>query len=197
MLPVSWAFFISLIASAILIALLIIYPEWFVIDFCCVIIGVGSISMLGISLSIPLVIVLLMGMTVYDAVSVYQTRHMVDLADLVIQLRLPAMFVVPRKRGFSLIEETKGLKQKLIEGKERDALFLGLGDVVFQGLLVTSTYFNIEANGLIIALSVILGTLVGFAVLARSVAKGNPQAGLPYLCTGAIIGYLLSKYIVG
>jgi presenilin-like A22 family membrane protease len=30
----------------------------------------------------------------------------------------------------------------------------------------------------------------------KSVIKGKPQAGLPYLCTGAILGYLVSSYIV-
>jgi presenilin-like A22 family membrane protease len=27
------------------------------------------------------------------------------------------------------------------------------------------------------------------------VMKGKPQAGLPYLCSGAILGYLISSYI--
>jgi len=45
-------------------------------------------------------------------------------------------------------------------------------------------------------LSVMLGTLVGFAVLMRAVMKGKPQAGLPYLCSGAILGYLVSSYLL-
>ena len=46
------------------------------------------------------------------------------------------------------------------------------------------------------ALSVILGTLFGFALLMVSVVKGKPQAGLPYLCSGAILGYLVSSYLL-
>ena len=122
---------------------------------------------------------------------------MVDLADVVLGLRLPAMFVIPKTRDFSLLRETESLKRQLSEGREREAFSLGLGDVVFPGMLVTSAYFNIEVNGLLIAISVILGTLAGFVVLARSVAKGNPQAGLPFLCTGAILGYILSSLIFG
>ena len=195
--PEFLAFSLSIVATAILIILLIIHPEWYVIDASGIVVSVGSIAMLGISLSVPLVIVMLIGMALYDAISVYKTKHMVDLADVVLGLRVPAMFVIPKTRGYSFIKEKESLKEQLSEGKEREAFFLGLGDVVFPGMLVTSTYFNIEVNGLLIALSVIFGILVGFAALARSTAKGNPQAGLPYLCTGAIIGYLLSSYIFG
>jgi presenilin-like A22 family membrane protease len=46
------------------------------------------------------------------------------------------------------------------------------------------------------AVSVLLGTLAGFIVLAAFVLKGKPQAGLPFLCTGAIIGYLLASYLI-
>lgn len=41
-----------------------------------------------------------------------------------------------------------------------------------------------------------IGTLVGFAVLMSVVIKGKPQAGLPYLCSGAILGYLVSSLLL-
>jgi len=44
-------------------------------------------------------------------------------------------------------------------------------------------------------LSVLAGTLVGFAALMTFVIKGKPQAGLPLLCSGAILGYLISSYM--
>ena len=62
--------------------------------------------------------------------------------------------------------------------------------------MVASTFHNIAGNGLLVALSVMFGTLFGFAVLMISVVKGKPQAGLPYLCSGAILGYLVSSYII-
>jgi len=46
------------------------------------------------------------------------------------------------------------------------------------------------------AVSVMLGTLAGFAVLTAFVLRGKPQAGLPFLCTGAIIGYLMASYLI-
>jgi presenilin-like A22 family membrane protease len=46
-----------------------------------------------------------------------------------------------------------------------------------------------------VALSVLAGTLVGFVILMTFVIKGKPQAGLPLLCSGAILGYLISSYV--
>jgi presenilin-like A22 family membrane protease len=187
---------ISIIASAILILALIKYPEWYVIDISGIIVGVGAIGIFGISLSIFLVIVLLIGLSIYDAISVYKTKHMIDLADAVMELKLPVMLVVPKTKKYSLIKETEGLKEKLESGEEREAFFLGLGDIVMPGILVVAALQNITSNGLLIALSVMVGTLIGFAVLMSVVIKGKPQAGLPYLCSGAILGYVISSYLL-
>jgi presenilin-like A22 family membrane protease len=93
-----------------------------------------------------------------------------------------------------LIKETKSLKEKLKEHEERDAFFIGLGDIVMPGILVIAAYHNIP-NGLPVALAVLAGTLIGFLVLMTFVIKGKPQAGLPLLCSGAILGYLISSYV--
>jgi len=187
---------IAVSISAILVAALVKYPEWYILDLTGIIVGVGAIGIFGISLSIFLVIILLIGLSIYDAISVYKTKHMIDLADAVMDLKLPVMLVVPKNRRYSLLKETKGIKEKLEEKEEREAFFLGLGDIVMPGILVVSALQNIANNGLIIALSVMIGTLVGFGVLMSVVIKGKPQAGLPYLCSGAILGYVVSSYLL-
>lgn len=187
---------ISIIAAALLILALIKYPEWYILDLTGIIVGVGAIGIFGISLSIFLVILLLTGLAIYDAISVYKTKHMIDLADAVMDLKLPVMLVVPKIRSYSLLKETKGIKEKIEEKVEREAFFLGLGDIVMPGILVVSAFQNITNNSLLVALSVMIGTLVGFAVLMTVVVKGKPQAGLPYLCSGAIFGYVISSYIL-
>ena len=194
--PEVWSLFIAITAAAALIIILVKFPEWYVIDLCGIVVGVSAIGMLGISLSIFLVIVLLVGLAICDAISVYKTKHMIDLADTVLNLRLPVVLVIPKIRKYSLITETKSLKEKLRDGEERDAFFMGLGDVVMPGILVVSAFHNVASNGLLIALSVMFGTLVGFIVLMTFVIKGKPQAGLPYLCTGAILGYATSSYLL-
>lgn len=190
---------ISLIFSAALAILLILilykYPEWYVIDICGIIVGAGAIAIFGISLGVLLVILFLIGLAVYDAISVYKTKHMIDLADTVVDLKLPVLLVVPKIRNYSLIKDTKRLKDKLKDDEERDAFFMGLGDVVMPGILVAASFRFIE-NGLPIALSVIVGTLIGFAILMTFVIKGKPQAGLPCLGGGAIAGYVVSSLII-
>jgi len=194
--PEAWSLFLSLTAAVVLLITLVKYPEWYVIDICGIIVGAGAIALFGISLSIFLVIVLLVGLAVYDAISVYKTKHMIDLADTVLYLKLPIILVIPKIKKYSLIKETKSLKEKLRDEEERGAFFMGLGDVIIPGFLVASTFYNATSNGLLIAISVIVGTLFGFVALMRAVLKGKPQAGLPYLCTGAILGYLVSSYLL-
>jgi presenilin-like A22 family membrane protease len=189
------ALIFSICLACILVLALYKHPEWYVIDICGVIVGAGAIAIFGISLTIFLVIILLVVLAVYDAISVYKTKHMIDLADTVMDLKLPVLLVVPKIRGYSLIKETKRLKEKLKEGEEREAFFMGLGDVVMPGILVVAAYKNI-VHGLPVALSIIGGTLVGFVILMTFVIKGKPQAGLPLLCGGAILGYLISSYVL-
>jgi presenilin-like A22 family membrane protease len=184
--------FLSGILAACLVIVLVKYPEWYIIDLCGIIIGAGAVALFGISLSILLVLILLIGLAVYDAISVYKTKHMIDLADAVMDLKLPVLLVVPKIRHYSLLKETKRLKEKLQDGEEREAFFMGLGDVVMPGILVVAAYQNIP-DGLPIALSVLAGTLIGFLVLMTFVIKGKPQAGLPLLCGGAILGYFVSS----
>jgi presenilin-like A22 family membrane protease len=186
---------LSISAAIILVVTLFKYPEWYVIDISGIIVGAGAIAIFGISLDVFLAILLLVGLAVYDAIAVYKTKHMIDLADTVLDLKLPVLLVVPKIRHYSLIKETKSLKEKLKDGEERDAFFMGLGDVVMPGILVVAAYHSIE-NGFPIALSVMIGTLVGFVVLMSFVIKGKPQAGLPCLGGGAILGYIVSSYLL-
>ncbi|PNX45781.1 MAG: hypothetical protein BV459_07730 [Thermoplasmata archaeon M11B2D] len=185
----------GIVAAVVLVAALYKYPEWYVIDLCGVIVGAGAIAIFGVSLSVFLVIILLLVLAVYDAISVYKTKHMIDLADAVMDLKLPVLLVVPKIRKYSLIKETKSLKEKLKEDEERDAFFMGLGDIVMPGILVVATYHTIP-DGLPVALSVLAGTLIGFLLLMSFVIKGKPQAGLPLLCSGAILGYVISSYVL-
>ena len=189
------ALILAIITSIVLVISLYKYPEWYVIDICGIVIGAGAIAIFGKSLEIYLVIPLLSILAIYDAISVYKTKHMIDLADTVMDLKLPVLMVIPKIRHYSLIKETKSLKEKLKEDEERDAFFMGLGDIVMPGILVAAVY-NFAEDGLTIAMFAIAGTLVGFAILMTFVMKGKPQAGLPCLCGGAILGYVISSLVL-
>ena len=199
----GWASLIGAIAiAAILIVALTKSGEWYIINAVGLILALGITAILGMALGILPVMILLIIMAVYDAIAVYKTKHMVALAEGVTPMRLPVMFVVPTRRGFSMndLEEEGGITRK--EGQERSAFFMGLGDAVIPGILVVSASIYLPANDLFIltanlwvALGTIIGGLLGYLLLLRYVMRGKPQAGLPFLNTGAILGYLVTHLI--
>ncbi len=95
------ALLLTLVLSAGATALLYLYPEWYVIDTLGILIAAGAASIFGISLSIVPVIILLIILLVYDAISVYKTKHMITLAEGVVDMKSPILFIVPKKRGYS------------------------------------------------------------------------------------------------
>lgn len=193
--------------------LLYVYPEWYVIDGAGVLMGAGGAGIFGISLGILPSLVLLVILAVYDAIAVYRTKHMLTLAEGVMDLRLPIMFVIPTRRGYSFIEEQrKNVNQEEnvsdnvneLEGSgERDAFFMGLGDAVIPSILIASSAHFIGGDlGLPIALNYpalggIIGSLIGFVALMYFVTKGKAQAGLPLLNGGTIGGFLVGVLALG
>lgn len=188
----------ALILSLAVLALLQICPEWYVIDLVGLLVCAGVGTLFGLSMTPFPALILLLVLAAYDAISVYKTRHMVTLAEGVMEIRAPLLFVVPRRRGYSFRREGMG------SGDDRGAYFLGLGDAIIPTVLVISAnwslalpqheIFGIGAN--IPALGAMLGTYLGFAVLSLT-PRDKPQAGLPFLNGGAILGFLLAVLASG
>lgn len=195
---------ISLLAAGVFTVMLYFYPEWWVIDAAGVLMAVGLTAILGISFGPLPALLLLAVLAIYDAIAVYQTKHMIELADTVVSENLPIMFVIPKKAGYSFLKKEKGLKQQIKEGGERDALFMGLGDVIIPGALVVSAYrFGSDATAfygvpgnVAVAMIKLVGGFIGFFFLMRAVLKGNPQAGLPLLNGGTVAAYIVASFVV-
>jgi presenilin-like A22 family membrane protease len=92
------------LSAAVAVALWV-YPEWYVIDAAGVLMGAGAAGLFGISFGLLPAIVLLIVLAVYDAISVYGTEHMLDLAEGVMDLRVPVVLVIPLTLGFSLLDD--------------------------------------------------------------------------------------------
>lgn len=194
----------GLVLSLGLTYALVKHPEWYLIDAVGVLVAVGVIALLGMSFAILPAVLLLIALAIYDAISVYKTKHMVVLADAVAGQRLPILIVIPKRRHYSFLRQGS-LQKQIASGEEREAMFMGLGDIIIPGVLVVSAFvsllgrpvlvFGIGGN-LIVAVATVLGTLVGFSLLMRFVLKGNPQAGLPLLNSGAMMGYALAYLLV-
>jgi len=182
---------ITLALSILSTALLYFYPEWYIIDTLGVLIAAGAASIFGISLTVLPVIILLVILMVYDAISVYKTRHMITLAEGVIDMKTPILFIVPKRRGYSYMREGIGD----ISGGERAAFVIGMGDLIMPSILVVSaTFFGTTYKYLgfitLPSLGAIIGSVIGLVLLLTVVQKGKPQAGLPPINGGAIIGFL-------
>jgi len=221
----EWAALIGFCISIILMLILYIRPEWYVVNTVGILVGAGVVAMLGISFVPWLIIIFMIVAAIYDAWAVYKSKHMLDLADTMVNLKLPILLVAPQEKGYSFLEEENTMREdKIIETavdekdesistkppkKEkaksgRDAMFMGLGDVIFPGMLVVSAiswlpegtfYLGIDST-MWIGIMTMLGGLVGYFILMGYVALGKPQAGLPLLNSGAILGYLISTALL-
>lgn len=190
---------LALTIALVLTLLLRFYPEWYVVDAVGVSVAAGITAVFGFSFGLFPAIILLLGFAIYDFIAVYRTKHMLDLADAVMDLRLPIMLVVPKVRGYSFLSGERLKKDE--DDASRDALFMGLGDIVIPGVLVVSAFVFLaerEASAasvlglsphLFVALSTLLGATAGFALLMWAVLKGKPHAGLPSLNGGAFLGF--------
>ena len=222
---------LTLLFSIGAIWLLHIYPEWYVVNGVGIMVGAGVITLIGVSFVPVLIIGFMIAAAIYDYWAVNGSKHMLELADTMIDLKLPVLLVAPKNADYSFIEEDDSvMRDKEIEvtkmdwedpvphikneegrpTKGRDALFMGLGDVIFPGMLVISsvsflpqtggevTYFSafgvMYADSLTVAMGTLFGGLLGYFALMTQVARGKPQAGLPLLNGGSILGYLVSGY---
>ena len=194
---------VSLVLSITLLLVLIFEPRWYVINTVGILVGAGTITMLGVSF-VPWIIILFMVLAaIYDAWAVYKSKHMLELADTMVGLELPVMLVAPQKPSHGRVrvdrpEEGVPRKRGLDE-----TMLMGLGDVIFPGLLCISAMTWLpDASGPMglsgpvwVAIGTMIGSLVGYCVLMTYVARGKPQAGLPLLNGGAILGYFISAAI--
>ena len=197
--PTDLATVIVLVLAVLSTVLLYKYPEWYVIDALGILIGAGVAAIFGASLDILPVIAILVLLAVYAAISVYKTKHMITLAEGVIDLKTPILFVVPKRRNYSFIREGIG---KIGDGGERAAFIIGMGDMIMPSILVVSANVFLKGwrlGGMINlpALGAIVGSMVGLVVLLHFVMSGKPQAGLPPLNGGTILGFLIGWALMG
>ncbi len=190
--------------SAGLYLALLMEPQWYVVDLVGFLAAGSLIAILGISFAILPAFILLVALLIYDAIAVYGTKHMLSLAEVVTDMKLPILMVMPDSAGYDYTAAPSLSEQRRQPTEERAALFMGLGDVVIPGTLVVSAFvwlpvhpavLGIGGNA-IVAAATLLGSLVGYGVLMRLVLRGNAQAGLPLLNGGAIVGYVIAYLLL-
>ena len=200
----------GVILALLLMVLLYFHSEWYVVNTVGILVGAGVIVMLGVAFVPGLIMIFMILAAVYDAWAVYRSKHMLELADTMIGLQLPILLVAPQDKGYSFKDEKTKMVEKSdispvpqvhktmipAKKKSKEALFMGLGDIIFPGMLVLSAVQWLETdNSFAIAMFTLAGSLLGYLALMSYVARGKAQAGLRLLKGGAILGYLIGGMI--
>lgn len=143
-----------------------IYTKWYNNILLTLAISGGG-AIIGISLGIIPVIVLLILLAVYDIISVFFTKHMITLADMIIKKKISLLFLLPTKK-----REYK----------------LGGGDLVIPALVSSSLFaLLIKKYSLLQALipiafiwiASIAGLFITFYILDRYKTKIKALPALP------------------
>lgn len=196
---------LSFVVAALVTWILVKWPEWYVVDTIGLVTAAGVTSILGISFDWVPATLLLVALACYDAWAVYRSKHMVTLADELTSQRLPVLLVIPKHADYKFSEQGS-LRKDVAAGVEREAMFIGLGDLIIPGMMSVSALAWLRDDiglglpgltpSMTVAVGTLLGSLVGFTILMRYVLRGNPQAGLPLLNGGALAGYFLTILLV-
>lgn len=160
------------------------FTSWLATDIAAVAMAVGILVAMR-SMGLKFCLVLLVGIMVYDAIAVFGTKMMLDVAGQVTKpgRELPILFTLPASFGLDAPR----------------AAILGLGDVVLPGIIVMigfreSRYFGYR--------SLAIGPLVGYCLglLATGAVLLITKAGQPatiYLVPGAVAGLLIPAWVTG
>jgi len=147
--------------------------------------GMGSI--IGSQITPQSVAVLFLVFALYDFIAVYKTKHMVKMADAMIENKAIVGFVIPQKTSDISIN----LKKTEIKGK---FMILGGGDIVFPLMFAVSVLQEGILHFFIIAGFGLLGLLAVFLIFITRKTR-TPMPALPPIALLSVIGYFLTKFI--
>lgn len=157
--------------------------------------AVGAIVLAGIQWGILPVLVLCVLLLVYDALAVYRSGHMLELAEGAAGLRVPVLVLIPTRGGGRPLNDEGGV------GGE--AVALGLGDIVVPGLLVVASARAIS-TGLVpiwgmelpaASILALVGSLAG--LIAIYALDDGAHAGLPPMLGLGLLGHFAGALATG
>jgi presenilin-like A22 family membrane protease len=180
--------------STILVLAWMIYPEWYIVTSIAIIIAIAGAAFFGSSFQPLSIVVLLLALSIYDYVAVLRTKFMVKFAKKVMSVQLPAAITLPYDRKSSLIHDGIDFGE-VSERRERGFMILGTGDLIFPTVLAVSVAsYSSMTNGIFVGACIIVSYITMMYTMYYSKYAPEIQAlpGLPFLCTGAIIGYIIT-----
>lgn len=174
-----------------LAVVLYVRPKWYVVNTVALCLAPVFVAVLGRKFAVGPMLLLLAVLVAYDIFAVYVTGHMVELAEGVLEwdITLPILISVP-------------LTADAAAESERPKAHLGVGDLVIPAAIVTSAALWSPAPPVIgaanlPALVAVGGIAVGHLAMHVLPDHSTPHAGLPFLNTGAIAGYVGGSLAAG
>lgn len=147
--------------------------------------GIGAA--VGSQLTAETIVILFLLFALYDFVAVYKTKHMVKMAEAMVENKAIVGLIVPREASDFCLD----LNKTPIKG---NFLILGGGDIVFPLILVVAMLEKGLLPALIVALFALLGLLAVFLIfIFQKIQK--PMPALPPLALFCVIGYFIGKIL--
>lgn len=181
--------------ALLLVAVRFLWPNILTQNIAIVIAIAGVSAQLGIFLTVPAVIVLLIVLSVYDVWAVFKTKHMVGMAKGLMQRGMMPMIVLPSSWKDFTHSMRKVESEKLKPAKKHSLryMLLGTGDLAFPLVFAVSAL----SYGLVQAYAVIIGALAGIVAihLLMTSKKFPALPALPPIAAGSIIAFAISLLV--
>jgi len=189
---------IAIPAAIAVVAIRFIKPNVFTHNVAIFLTIAGISAQLGTLLPTAAVIIIILGLSVYDYIAVFKTKTMVNMFKQMLERGAPFAIVVPENvehfgKHIGKISKDK-LKQQG-KGKIRDdapkVMMLGTGDLAFPAVFAVSAYaqYNLYASFAVMA-GAMIGLVVNHYYLTK---KFQAIPALPAIAVFSTIGFVLSQ----
>ncbi len=152
-----------------------------------IILGIAGVSsVLGVTITPETGIALLVILSFYDILAVYWTKHMVYMAQGMIESGAIFGFIVPFD-----IRDVFSHKSEAREKLGEKFMILGSGDIGLPLIMACSVAVVSIRQAIIVSLFALAGLFLTHIIFVNQGAR-RPMAALPPIATMTIIGYLVS-----
>ncbi|HLD57825.1 MAG TPA: presenilin family intramembrane aspartyl protease [archaeon] len=162
----------------------------------------SGIAVLFAPLFEPLwMVILLLVISVYDMFAVWQSKHMVKMAEFQIESDVFAGLSIPYRTVRSKSNHPKHKNQNSKQVTGQNTAILGGGDVAFPLIFAAVVMESFIKSGifgpvaLIKALPIPIITAIVLLVLLVFGKKGRYYPAMPFLTAGCLIGYFISVFL--
>jgi len=150
----------------------------------------GIVVLLHEMMSITVAIILLIAISIYDMIAVWQSKHMIKLAKFQTQQNMFAgAFIPPTGKKIAQTKtksETKKRNNPNSKKTRTNAAILGGGDMAFPLLFSSAIFKTYSFTG---AFIITTTAAIALTLLFLYAKKGKFYPAMPYISAGCFVGY--------